>query len=333
MPGICVLLVDDSLLFREMMAQELLRYLPEGSRVEKAADPFEARDKILDCAPDVMLLDIEMPKMDGIEFLKRLLMQYTQPTIMISGTAAYRDMAIAAGAADFIVKPDGHILRAGSQFFSRLAARLCAVAIHAGPKRAPIANGRSLRKKLIAIGASTGGTEALAAVLKALQPPLPGIVVVQHIPVMFSRLFAERLEAECSLTVKEAANGDLVKQNHVYIAPGDKHVRVKGQTDMLYLECASGARVNGHCPSVDVLFFSVAECLGESALGVILTGMGNDGAKGMLAMRQAGAATIGQDERSCVVYGMPRVAWELGAVERQLPLPMIAGAITSLVNR
>ena len=329
MSGLRVLLVDDSLLFREMLAGELLHYLPEGSQIEKAADPFEARDRILVFSPHVMLLDIEMPKMDGIEFLRRLLMQYRQPTIMISGTPEYQQLALEAGAVGFVVKPRGNILQAGPVFFAQLAEKICAAA-QAGSNVHQTAR---MHKSLIAIGASTGGTEALAAVLKSLRPPMPGIDVVQHIPPMFSRLFAERLDAECQLKVKEAANQDMIRPNHVYIAPGDQHVRIRGSLELMRLECAAGERVNGHCPSVDVMFFSAAQIAGAAALGVILTGMGADGAKGLLAMRQAGAETIGQDERSCVVYGMPRAAWELGAVERQLPLTMIAGAITSLVNR
>ncbi len=333
MAGVRVLLVDDSLLFRELLSKELLSYLPAGSQIEKAADPFEARDKILELEPQIMLLDIEMPKMDGIEFLRRLLTQYQQPTIAMSSQPAYREMALAAGAVDFIVKPDGHILQAGPDFFAQLAAKLCAAAAAGMPAPPLDIPSVGLRKGILAIGASTGGTEALAALLRNLHPPMPPIVVVQHIPPMFSRLFAQRLETECSLTVKEAEHGDIARADHVYIAPGDKHMRVRGTMSALHLDCIAGERVNGHCPSVDVLFFSVAAVAGKAALGVILTGMGADGAKGLLAMRQAGAETLGQDERSCVVYGMPRAAWELGAVQRQLPLQAMAGAITTIVNR
>ena len=332
MQGIRVLLVDDSLLFRELLGQAISAYLPLGSQIEKAANPFEARDKILSFEPDVMLLDIEMPRMNGIDFLKRLLAQYAQTVIMLSSCAQYRETALEAGAVDFVVKPDGNILLADKSFFIDLAARICAAAKQPLTRMAPVMKG-SLHKSIIAMGASTGGTEALATVLKALHPPLPGIVIVQHIPPMFSRLFAERLEAECALTVKEAANGDMVEANHVYIAPGDQQMRVKGTRSLMRLECFQGERVNGHCPSVDVLFDSVASVAGENSLGVIMTGMGADGAKGLLKMRQSGADTIGQDERSCVVYGMPRVAWELGAVGCQLPLQAIAGAVVSMAGR
>ncbi len=329
MSGIRVLVVDDSLLFREMLSTELRKYLPFGSELETASDPFEARDKILAFLPDVMLLDVELPRMDGIEFLRRLLSQYQQPTIMLSGNASYRSMALAAGAVDFIVKPPGNILHAGSGFFKDLVHQLVLAANSTVPLpgMAAAAPDLAMQQKIIAIGASTGGTEALCTVISMMRPPLPGIIVVQHIPPVFSRLFAERLNTETKFKVEEAAQGSIVQPGEVYIAPGDKQVRVKKQGDGYLLECATGKRVNGHCPSVDVLFHSVARAAGAAAMGVILTGMGSDGAKGLLAMRRIGAHTVGQDEASCVVYGMPRVAWEIGAVEQQLPLSAIAAKI------
>lgn len=334
MKGLCVLVVDDSFLLREVMARELLPYLPEKSKIIKAGNPFEARDKILEYAPDMMILDIEMPKMNGIEFLRRVMPQYTQPTIMISGTEHYREMALASGAMAFVVKPSGHILRAEQDFFAQLGKLICdLVAKHgrAVTNKIPLTS-EHLRKRLIAMGASTGGTEALASVLKTLYPPLPGIVIVQHIPPMFSRLFAERLDGEIRLAVKEAEDGDVIENDHVYIAPGNKQMRVGTDGRRLYLTCRQEAKVNGHCPSVDVLFHSVAEVVGKDAVGVILTGMGNDGAKGLLEMREKGSPTLGQDEETSVVYGMPWAAWKMGAVEKQLPLPAISGAITALVR-
>ena len=190
----------------------------------------------------------------------------------------------------------------------------------------------SAKIDLIAIGASTGGTEALAKVLKELVPPLPPIVIVQHIPPMFSKLFADRLHNECHISVKEAQNGDKLEPNWAYVAPGDKQMKVKNFGGNMQLDVNHGPKVNGHCPSVDVLFDSVADQIGNNALGVILTGMGADGANGLLKMRQQGAATIGQDEASCVVYGMPRAAYEKGAVERQLPLSGIASMITTVAH-
>lgn len=194
--------------------------------------------------------------------------------------------------------------------------------------QAPVTTPVASPLQLIAIGASTGGTEALSQLLKGLAPPLPPIVIVQHIPPHFSRLFAARLNEEGRLTVKEAEDGDRLEQDHVYIAPGDKHLRVRKLGGMMLLSCVAGPLVNGHCPSVDVMFRSVVP-LKDRALGVILTGMGNDGAEGLLAMREAGAVTLGQDEATSVVYGMPRAAFLNGAVSRQLPLPAMAGAITA----
>lgn len=185
---------------------------------------------------------------------------------------------------------------------------------------------------MIAIGASTGGTEAISTLMAGLRPPLPGIVIVQHIPAMFSRLFAERLDSECFLHVKEAEEGETILPNTVYIAPGGKHMRVGRMGQRYWLSCRPGPPVHSVCPSVDVLFDSVAECVGRHALGVILTGMGKDGAEGLLAMRKAGAHTIGQDPRSCVVYGMPHAAMAAGAVEWQLPLSEIAPEILRLVR-
>jgi len=185
---------------------------------------------------------------------------------------------------------------------------------------------------LIAIGASTGGTEAISAVITALKPPLPGIVIVQHIPPMFSRLFSERLNSECQLTIKEAANGDIVQPNHVYIAPGGKHMSITRQGQGYMIECKPGPPVHSVCPAVDVLFDSVAQAAGKRAMGIILTGIGKDGAAGLLKMRQQGSPTIGQDASSSTVYGMPRVAFEIGAVEQQLPLLSIATAICKIAR-
>ena len=188
------------------------------------------------------------------------------------------------------------------------------------------------RIRLIAIGASTGGTEAISSLLKGLRPQLPPIVIVQHIPPKFSKLFAEQLDNECSLTVKEAVDGDALINNSVYIAPGKHQMRVIRKDGILQVSCTKEPKVGGHCPSVNVLFDSVAEEFGEESLGVILTGMGADGSAGLLHMRQSGARTLGQDESSCVMYGMPKAAFDIGAVERQLPLCGMAGVIMSIVR-
>ena len=343
MQPVRVLLVDDSLLFRSMLERELHAFLPAGSQIQTAGDPFEARDAILAFVPDVMVLDVEMPRMDGIEFLRKLLAQYDQPTIVLTGDARYESLARDAGARDFLQKPVGC---SPDVFCEELARRIVRIAgkAEAGDGAADGASGMPTnstkqtkqamerlgkhagRISLIALGASTGGTEALARVVRNLVPPLPPIVIVQHIPPGFSRLFAQRLDRESMLSAKEAADGDRLLDNHVYVAPGDQHLRVRAAGGF-FAACARGPRVNGHCPSVDVLFESVAKTVGSRALGVIFTGMGADGAEGLRRMREAGAQTLGQDEKTCVVYGMPRAAYELGAVERQLPLDAIAGAI------
>ena len=334
MKPVRVLIVDDSLFFRSLMERELGRVLPRGSQVFSAGDPFEARDAILKYVPDVMILDVEMPRMDGIEFLTKLLAQYDQPTIVVTGDARYEPLAREAGARDFLQKPVGC---SPQLFFTELGRRI--ERIVTGGSDASVLHSPALSAKsahhitLIALGASTGGTEALAKVIRELVPPLPPIVIVQHIPPGFSYMFAKRLDRESPFTAKEAQDGEPLAPNHVYVAPGDQHLRVQAAGGGLSARCAKGARVNGHCPSVDVLFRSVAEQVGAHALGAIFTGMGADGAEGLRLMREAGAHTIGQDAKSCVVYGMPRAAYELGAVERQLPLDAIPGAILALAGQ
>ena len=342
MQPVRVLLVDDSLFFRSMLERELHAFLPAGSQIQTAGDPFEARDAILAFVPDVMVLDVEMPRMDGIEFLWKLLAQYDQPTIVLTGDARYESLARDAGARDFLQTPVGC---SPEVFCEELARRIMRIAgkektdVGAAegvsgmpPRQAMERLGKHAgRISLIALGASTGGTEALARVVRNLVPPLPPVVIVQHIPPGFSRLFAQRLDRESMLTAKEAADGDRLLNNHVYVAPGDQHLRVRAAGGF-FATCARGPKVNGHCPSVDVLFESVAKTVGSRALGVIFTGMGADGAEGLRRMREAGAQTLGQDEKTCVVYGMPRAAYELGAVERQLPLDAIAGAILAAAH-
>lgn len=342
MKRIKVLVVDDSLLFRETLAKELSAD-PQIEVVAKAADPFDARDKILACEPDVMTLDVEMPRMNGIEFLRRLLPQYPLPTVVISALSDCVFEATRLGAVDFIRKPDAKSSAAGSDFFKELilkvktaaAAKVKTVAKPQQPlpqKSGPAFSSAASSNggKVIVIGASTGGTVALTTLLTALRPPLPGIVVVQHIPPVFSKMFAERLDAVTKFEVKEAESGDEVKSGRVLIAPGDRHLRLKRIGPLLKADCFAGEKVNGHCPSVDVLFHSAVP-LGKNAVGVILTGMGYDGAKGLLAMRRAGARTIGQDEASSVVYGMPMTAYNIGAVEVQVPLEQIAAKLCAML--
>jgi len=325
-----VLIVDDSILFREV----LLRGLSSDPLIEVVAtanDPFEARDKIIDCKPDVMTCDVEMPKMNGIEFIQRLMPQYPLPVIVVSSTSGTVFDAMNAGAVDFVGKPDLTSVNSVETFINDLIAKI-KIASFAKVQNVKAelisktieSTSLTERGRIIAIGASTGGTEAIYTILKKLPPDIPGIVIVQHIPPNFSRMFAERLNNSTGLQVKEAKTGDYVEKGQVLLSPGDKHMIVRKLGDRYKVECFDDEKVNGHCPSVDVLFESVAKAAGKNAIGVILTGMGYDGAKGLMAMRRKGARTIGQDEKSSVVYGMPKVAYNIGAVEKQTTLENIA---------
>ena len=339
MKKIRVLIVDDSLLFREIFSK-MLNSDPNIEVVATAADAFEARDKLLQYHPDVMTLDVQMPKMNGIEFLRRLMPQYPIPTIVISGTDDYDDSvfeAISLGAVDFVKKPDGNIVVTGKEFFDDLIFKVKIAAAAKVQKeknviRKPVIEERisHSKKKIVAIGASTGGTVAITNLLEGISPPIPPILIVQHIPPVFSNMFAQRLNETFSFDVKEAESGDLVLPGRVLIAPGNKHMIAKKVGSTVKVECFEGEKVNGHCPAVDVLFDSMA-AFGSEVVGVILTGMGYDGAKGLLKMRKQGAYTIGQNEKSSVVYGMPKVAYSIGAVEIQLSLEQIAGKINAVV--
>jgi len=332
-----VLIVDDSLLFREMLARGLSED-PHIEVVGKAGDPFQAKDMIVNLQPDVMTCDIEMPKMNGIEFIRQLLPQYPMPVIIVSGITNKVFDAMSAGAVDYVVKPDEHSTGTMKSLLNELIIKI---------KTAPLAKIQQRRlksivsvpksakfdtKKVIFIGASTGGTEAIFTVLKNLPPNIPGIVIVQHIPPVFSRMFAERMNTQTSLTVVESAGDEIIEPGKVFIAPGSRHLKVKKSGDKYKTEVFEGEKVNGHCPSVDVLFYSAAEVCGKNAVGVILTGMGQDGAKGLLEMKRQGAHTIGQDEKTSIVYGMPKAAFELGAVDKQLDLDSIAGEIIKAVS-
>lgn len=331
-----VLVVDDSRVSRELIS----RGISSDPQIEVAAvagDPFEARDKIIETRPDVITCDVEMPKMNGIEFVRRLLPQYFVPVIMVSSVSKAVFEAMEAGAVDFVVKPD-QTPKGTETLIRDLIAKIKTASTVKAPQRRPerasiTGNMTQDASCLIAIGASTGGTEAIYSILSSLPPTIPGIVIVQHIPPVFSRMFAERLDNQTALHVKEAETGDYVDPGKVLIAPGDKHMRIKKVGKRYQVECFQGEKVNGHCPSVDVLFESVAKAAGACAVGVLLTGMGYDGAKGLLAMRRQGARTIGQDEASSVVYGMPKVAYDLGAVETQTALGQIPQVLSKLLSR
>ena len=343
MQPIRVLIVEDSIVFRELLVQNLSRD-PAIQVVGTARDPFEARDAILAKKPDVMTLDVELPRMSGIEFLRKLMPQYPLPVVVISSLSDKVFDALNAGAVDFVAKP-AVSSRAQLEDFIRnellVKIKIASTAKISNIKRKVMEqeqHGQRLSTKrnnlLVAIGASTGGTEAIFAVAKEYGTDIPGIVVVQHMPPGFTSMYAKRLNDQCRIQVKEAQTGDRVLPGHMLIAPGgDQHMRLVKVNGGYQVECKRGPRVNGHCPSVDVLFESVAKNAGADAVGIILTGMGGDGAKGLLAMRKAGARTIGQDESTCVVYGMPKVAYDLGAVEYQEKLTQIAGRTYALLNK
>ena len=334
-----VLVIDDSLLFRETVA----RGLANDAGIEvvgTAADVFMARDKILDLEPDVLTLDVEMPRMNGIEFLKKLMPQYPLPVVMVSAVSDHVFDALNAGAVDFVTKPDMKGQRSLESFINELIIKIKIASMakvghlkkdYAAIQHAGVIGVRS-NSTIIAIGASTGGTEAIYEIIHALPRDMPGIVVVQHMPPVFTAMYAQRLNNSCQMEVKEAQSGDIITPGKVLIAPGgDYHMRINRKGSNYIVECSKGEKMNGHCPSVDILFNSVADKAGANAIGVILTGMGYDGAKGLLNMKKAGAMTIGQDELSSVVYGMPKVAYDIGAVSKQATLKNIPQLLCSIV--
>jgi two-component system, chemotaxis family, protein-glutamate methylesterase/glutaminase len=327
------------MVFREALARGISAD-PAIEVVGTAADVYIARDKILELEPDVLTLDVEMPRMNGIEFLRRLMPQYPMPVVMISAMNNAVFEALQAGAVDFVCKPDTNSnSRSVNAFINELIIKIkIASTAKVAPekkdfirKQTVTAVGGGSKFKLIAIGASTGGTEALNLIIKNLPGDMPGMVVVQHMPPVFTRMYAERLNDSCALEVREAKDGDRIQPGLVLIAPGEYHLTVCQSSGGYAVQCKQGEKVNGHCPSVDVLFNSVAEQCRGNTIGIILTGMGYDGAKGLLAMRGKGARTIGQDEHSSIVYGMPRVAFDLGAVEQQVSLEKIPARICSLL--
>lgn len=333
-----VFIIDDSIFFREMLS----KIIASDDRMElvgTATNPFDAKDKIIKTRPDVITCDVEMPMMDGIEFVRQLLPQYFVPVIMVSSVSEKVFEAMKAGAVDFVVKPNRESQQSGQDFKFDLISKILGASMAKGKagrvhrSLAPLDEGLSWGdEKIIAIGASTGGTEAIFNLLKALPDTVPGIVIVQHIPPVFSKMFAERLNNQTAFKVKEAQTGDFVEQGSALVAPGDKHMKIKRLGNRYRVECFAGEKVSGHCPSADVLFDSVAKVAGKNAVGILLTGMGSDGAKGLLNMRRSGAGTIGQDEATSVVYGMPKAAFDIGAVEIQSPLSNIARVLFKMLK-
>jgi len=343
MAKIRVLIVDDSALMRQMLST-LLASDPAIEVVGTAPDPLVAREKIKTLNPDVMTLDVEMPGMDGLAFLERLMTLRPMPVVMVSSLtargAAVTLRALELGAVDVVCKPSdaaagGLAARRGELIDKVKAAAVARLrprgdAARPQPQKLAVTQIYRSSERLVAIGASTGGVEALRDIIVALPADAPPVVIAQHIPPRFSASFAERLNGLAAVRVKEAADGERILAGHAYIAPGDRHLRVRRSGAALVTHLDDGPLVSGHKPSVDALFHSVAQVCGGKAVGVILTGMGRDGADGLLAMRQSGADTLGEDESSCVVYGMPKAARDNGASQRELPLGRIAEEILRL---
>lgn len=340
MSQIKVLVVEDSVMFRELLIRSL-RTDPLIQVVATARDPYEARDAIIQYKPDVMTLDVELPRMSGIEFLRKLLPQYPLPVVVVSALSNAVFDALSAGAVEFVNKPIGYDVQKLGEFMQKELVTKVKIAstVRVGNlKKINLpetkVTGKIVNKDtVVAIGASTGGTEAIFDVVKRFHRDIPGVVIVQHMPPGFTSMYAERLNNQCEVSVKEAETGDKVRQGQVLIAPGDAHMRLVKVNGMYQVECKAGAKISGHCPSVDVLFQSVAKTAGKQALGIILTGMGRDGADGLLAMRKAGAETIGQDEASCIVYGMPKAAYDIGAVKYRIGLQGIAQKVYGILNK
>ncbi|MBP0621114.1 protein-glutamate methylesterase/protein-glutamine glutaminase [Cupriavidus consociatus] len=330
-----VLCVDDSALIRSLMT-EIINSQPDMEVVGTAPDPLVARDLIKRLNPDVLTLDVEMPRMDGLDFLERLMRLRPMPVLMVSSLTERGSeitmRALELGAVDFVTKPKLGIRDGLIEYTDTIAdklrvaarARVRAAAQPAPGTSAPAPMLRSpllSTEKLIILGASTGGTEAIKEFLMPLPPDSPAVMIVQHMPAGFTRSFAQRLDGLCRITVKEAEHGERVLPGHAYIAPGDSHLRLARSGANYVAHLSQEAPVNRHRPSVDVLFDSAAEHGGKNVIGVILTGMGKDGARGMLRMREAGAYNLAQDEHTCIVFGMPKEAIATGGVHEIVPLP------------
>lgn len=348
MKKICVLIVDDSAVVRQTL-QQILESDPQIEVMATASDPFVAAEKIRSKTPDVITLDVEMPRMDGITFLEKIMSQHPIPVVMCSSLtekgAATTLRALDCGAVEIIQKP-----RLGTRQFLEESRALICDAVKAAslvrPKRKPhlqvqpklsadaiiakpAASRAMLRtsEKVVAVGASTGGTEALKLFLETMPPDAPGIVIVQHMPEKFTRSFAQRLDQICQISVKEAEDNDTVLAGRALIAPGNRHLLLKRSGARYYVDIKDGPLVSRHRPSVDVLFRSTARYAGPNAVGVIMTGMGDDGAQGLLEMKNAGACTIAQDEASCVVFGMPAEAIKRGAAAKVISLERITAEV------
>lgn len=346
-----VLIIDDSALMRQSLTVLLQRH-PDIEVVGVAADPIIAWEKIKALKPHVLTLDVEMPRMDGLTFLEKLMQSHPMPVVMVSSlTSAGCETTLRAlelGAVDFIPKPAVDLREHLDEIAEEVIAKILVARwarLFPGKARAQNGSRTALEaragsgaawlkttERVIAVGASTGGTEALKEFLTVLPADAPGVVIVQHMPEKFTQSFAEHCDQRCTVRVKEAEDGDRVLPGHALIAPGNRHMALRRNGSQYLVQVYAGEPVNRHRPSVDVLFDSAAECAGRNAVGVIMTGMGADGARGLLRMRQEGARTIAQDEATCVVFGMPREAIALGAVEQVIPLPKIAPVALDLAR-
>ncbi|MGY6634409.1 MAG: protein-glutamate methylesterase/protein-glutamine glutaminase [Alkalilacustris sp.] len=349
-----VLIVDDSAVVRQAMS-ELIASDPDLEVMGVAGDPFTAAQRIRAERPDVITLDVEMPRMDGLTFLRKLMAQHPIPVVICSSLVGFKSetlgAAMAAGAVDVICKPqmgvkgfleDSRVaicdaVKAAAQArlsamrrVSEVQAKLTADALLPPPRSHAMVK---TTETIIAVGASTGGTEALKLFLSQMPPDCPPIVVVQHMPEMFTAAFARRLDGECAVTVREARDGDRLLRGHALIAPGARHTLLRRSGAAYGVEVKDGPLVSRHRPSVDVLFRSVARYAGRNAIGIIMTGMGDDGARGLKEMRDAGARTLGQDAESCVVYGMPKEAVRMGGVEEEMPLSRLAAGALRLAGQ
>ncbi|MCK4690891.1 MAG: chemotaxis response regulator protein-glutamate methylesterase [Desulfuromonadales bacterium] len=343
-----VLVVDDSALVRNILSQGLSMD-PNIEVIGTASDPYIARDKIVELQPDVLTLDVEMPRMDGVAFLRKLMPQYPIPTVMVSSLTQRGKQitidALDAGAVDFVAKPTSNVAAGLNAMLMELRAKI-KIASTANvshwkgkrivpPTQAAAVGSKALAEstdKVIAIGASTGGTEAIRRVIERFPATTSGVVIVQHMPPGFTKMFSDRLNQLCQMQVKEAADGDRIRAGLILVAPGGVQMKVIRSGGFYQVRCGGTEKVSRHCPSVDVMMHSVAEQVGRNSVGAMLTGMGQDGAEGMLAMKRAGARCIAQDEASSVVFGMPKVAYEKGGAERLVPLEQISTSLLDLLT-
>lgn len=337
-----VLIVDDSATARHIL-REILESDKRIEVVGLAADAFIARDMILELKPNVVCLDVEMPRMDGVTFLQKLMTYFPTPVVMVSSltrkSAQVTLDALEAGAVDYVAKPHSNIYDGKDEIRDELIQKVVNASYARVQKVVPRTSIPTNRlsiaettNKVIAIGSSTGGTEALKVVLQGMPKNSPAIIIVQHMPDSFIGPFAARLDSLCQIDVKVAENGDFLAMGTAYIAQGGLHMVLRRSGARYFVEIGAGNKISGHCPSVDVLFNSVSKVAGANALGIILTGMGSDGARGMFNMHQAGAKTIAQSEETCVVFGMPKEAIKLGGVDAVVPLDEISSAAISKIS-